>query len=34
MYITDPGHAEAVGSVRGEIFGRMRPVATMVRWPP
>jgi enamine deaminase RidA (YjgF/YER057c/UK114 family) len=30
MYITDPGHAEAVGSVHGEIFGRVRPVATMV----
>ena len=30
MYITSPDHVEAVGSVHGEIFYRVRPVATMV----
>ena len=30
MYITSPDDAEAVGSVHGEIFGRARPVATML----
>lgn len=30
MYITSPDHAGAVGSVHGEIFYRVRPVATMV----
>ena len=30
MYITSPDHAESVGSVHGEIFARVRPVATMV----
>ena len=30
MFITDPGDAGAVGSVHGELFGEVRPVATMV----
>jgi enamine deaminase RidA (YjgF/YER057c/UK114 family) len=30
MYLTDPAHAEAVGAVHGEVFGTIRPAATMV----
>ena len=30
MYITDPADADAVGAVHGEIFGAIRPAATMV----
>lgn len=30
MYITDPDHADAVGSAHGEVFGEIRPAATMV----
>ncbi len=30
MFITDPGDAEAVGAVHGEVFGEVRPAATMV----
>ncbi len=30
MYITDPADADAVGAVHGELFGAIRPVATMV----
>jgi enamine deaminase RidA (YjgF/YER057c/UK114 family) len=30
MYLVDPGDADAVGSVHGEIFGESRPAATMV----
>ena len=30
MYIIDPGDADVVGSVHGEIFGDIRPAATMV----
>lgn len=30
MYITDADHADPVGSVHGEVFGEIRPVATMV----
>jgi enamine deaminase RidA (YjgF/YER057c/UK114 family) len=30
MYLTDPGDADAVGAVHGEIFGDTRPAATMV----
>jgi enamine deaminase RidA (YjgF/YER057c/UK114 family) len=30
MYIVDPGDADLVGSVHGEIFGDIRPTATMV----
>jgi enamine deaminase RidA (YjgF/YER057c/UK114 family) len=30
MFITDPADAEAVGAVHGELFGAIRPAATMV----
>lgn len=30
MYIVDPADADAVGAVHGEIFGHVRPAATMV----
>ena len=30
MYVTDRAHADAVGRAHGEIFGAVRPVATMV----
>lgn len=30
MYIVDPDDADAVGGVHGELFGAVRPVATMV----
>lgn len=30
MYLTDPADWEAVGRVHGEVFGEVRPVATMV----
>src|SRR5690349_20624285 len=30
MFITDPADAEAVGAVHGELFGQVRPAATMV----
>lgn len=30
MYVTDPSHADAVGRVHGELFGLVRPAATVV----
>ena len=30
MLVTDPAYGEAVGAIHGEIFGQVRPVATMV----
>jgi enamine deaminase RidA (YjgF/YER057c/UK114 family) len=30
MYITDADHADAVGEAHGEVFGEIRPAATMV----
>jgi enamine deaminase RidA (YjgF/YER057c/UK114 family) len=30
MYVTDAAHADAVGAVHGEVFGDVRPAATMV----
>ena len=30
MYVTDRAHADAVGRAHGEIFGAVRPAATMV----
>jgi enamine deaminase RidA (YjgF/YER057c/UK114 family) len=30
MYVTDRAHSDAVGRAHGEIFGAVRPVATMV----
>lgn len=30
MYITDAAHTDLVGAVHGEVFGEIRPVATMV----
>ena len=30
MYLTDPGDQAAVGHVHGEVFGDVRPAATMV----
>ena len=30
MFITDPANADAVGAVHGELFGDIRPAATMV----
>ena len=30
MFITDPADADAIGAVHGEVFGDVRPAATMV----
>ena len=30
MYVTDAAHWQAVGRVHGEVFGTVRPAATMV----
>ena len=30
MFITSPDHADAVGRAHGEVFGDIRPAATMV----
>jgi enamine deaminase RidA (YjgF/YER057c/UK114 family) len=30
MYVTSAEHADAVGAVHGELFGAIRPAATMV----
>lgn len=30
MYIVDPADADMIGAVHGEIFGTVRPAATMV----
>jgi len=30
MYITDAAHADAIGEAHGEVFGSIRPAATMV----
>lgn len=30
MFITDAGHADAIGEAHGEFFGEIRPAATMV----
>lgn len=30
MFITDATYAEAVGKIHGQVFGRIRPAATMV----
>jgi enamine deaminase RidA (YjgF/YER057c/UK114 family) len=30
MFLTDAGHAEAVGRAHGAVFGEVRPAATMV----
>jgi enamine deaminase RidA (YjgF/YER057c/UK114 family) len=30
MFLTDPADADAVGRVHGELFGEVRPAATMV----
>jgi enamine deaminase RidA (YjgF/YER057c/UK114 family) len=30
MYLTDAAHADAVGRAHGEVFGEIRPAATMV----
>lgn len=30
MFITDASHADDVGEVHGDVFGTIRPVATMV----
>jgi enamine deaminase RidA (YjgF/YER057c/UK114 family) len=30
MYVTDPGHADAVATVHGEVFGDVRPASTLV----
>jgi enamine deaminase RidA (YjgF/YER057c/UK114 family) len=30
IYITDAGYADAVGDAHGEVFGEIRPTATMV----
>ncbi len=30
MYLTDPADADAVAAVHGELFGRVRPAATLV----
>ncbi|WP_067487660.1 RidA family protein [Actinomadura hibisca] len=30
MYVTDAAHADEVGRAHGELFGEVRPVATMV----
>jgi enamine deaminase RidA (YjgF/YER057c/UK114 family) len=30
MYITDPADGDAIGAVHGELFGAIRPAATMI----
>lgn len=30
MYITDADHADTIGAAHGEVFGEIRPAATMV----
>lgn len=30
MFITDPSYGEAVGAAHGEVFGEVRPTATLV----
>jgi enamine deaminase RidA (YjgF/YER057c/UK114 family) len=30
MYVVDPAHADEVGRAHGDIFGQIRPAATMV----
>lgn len=30
MFLTDAAHADAVGAAHGEVFGEIRPAATMV----
>ncbi|HZE38488.1 MAG TPA: RidA family protein [Stackebrandtia sp.] len=30
MYVTDPAHADPVGRAHGELFGLVRPAATLV----
>jgi enamine deaminase RidA (YjgF/YER057c/UK114 family) len=30
MFLTDPAAADQVGAVHGELFGEIRPAATMV----
>lgn len=30
MYITESGHADAIGEAHGEVFSEIRPAATMV----
>ncbi len=30
MFITDPGDSDLIGKAHGEVFGEIRPVATMV----
>jgi enamine deaminase RidA (YjgF/YER057c/UK114 family) len=30
MFITDPGHADALVAVHGEVFAAIRPAATLV----
>ncbi|GAA3609759.1 RidA family protein [Microlunatus ginsengisoli] len=30
MYVVDPSHADAVSRAHGEVFGTIRPVATLV----
>ncbi|TAM90412.1 MAG: RidA family protein [Jatrophihabitans sp.] len=30
MFVTDAAHADAIGAVHGEVFGDVRPAATMV----
>ncbi|HUG32157.1 MAG TPA: RidA family protein [Acidimicrobiia bacterium] len=30
MFVTDSAHADAIGEAHGEVFGEIRPAATMV----
>jgi len=30
MYVIDPGHADAVATVHGEVFHEIRPASTLV----
>lgn len=30
MFLTDPAHADSVGTAHGEVFSSIRPVSTMV----